>query len=326
MATKKKSGASLQRLATIARPNRMGQVAGSTLYLLETKVSDDFLPAFPDATVARIVAWDVTNPEAPERKGSCDVRAAWSFVATRQALYVLLARKIDEKRSVMDLAVLDLSEPLAPKLATTLEDVGTFGSDSKQPVLVVGHNHLVLSTRVAASVEVFDLLAPLAPKKVATVALSDTPQAAFGDERGVLVTFLGNDTPMVELTGSGATWDVRRIAGLGGSELPARLGETIFRATGDHHNELGLFDRDGKQRSATKLGPTSIAVRVDGEHVVTLGDALSVFSADGTLIAKKKGPESPMFSASGGFVLLPQRADAKAEKSKAFAFELWKLS
>lgn len=325
MATKKQSKPALQKLATLARPNRMGQVVGSTLYLLETKVSDDFLAAFPDATVARIVAYELSDPSKPVRKGACDVRAAWAFAATKQALYVLLARKIDDKRSVMDLAVLDISTPHTPKLATTIDDVGAFGADSKQPVLVVSEGQLVLSTRAKASVEVFELSAPLAPKRVASVELKGTPQAAFADDTGVLITFLGNDEPMVELTADGK---LRLIKGLGGSELPARIGETIFRATGDSNNLLGVFGNDGKERSSKKLGPTSIFVRVDGQHVVTLGDALSIFSADGELLAKKNGVEATsQFTASGGFVLLPQRPDAKtADKSKAFAFEVWKLA
>ncbi|MFO0600554.1 MAG: hypothetical protein U0228_34925 [Myxococcaceae bacterium] len=316
----------LEKVATLARPHRLGHVVGTTLYLLETKVSDDYLPAFPDATVARIVAYDVTDPASPVRQGACDVKAAWWFVASADAVYVLVARKVSETSSVMDLAVLDVTKREAPRLATTLENVGAFGSDSKLPVLALSGTHLFVNTRASAELEVFDVSSPLAPKKAATVTLKDTPQAGFGDARGVLITFLGNDVPMVEVSGTGTKWNVREVEGLGGSEQPARVGETIFRATGDYQNSLGLFDGQGKQRTATKLGPTSIVVRTDGERVVTLGDALSVWTADGELVAKKKTEANATFlTVGGGLVLVPQRPDAKAaDKKKAFAFDLWR--
>lgn len=317
----------LKRVATIEQPNRLGHVVAKHLYLLETKVSDDYLPAFPEATVARIAAYDLSDPKKPARRGACDVKAAWWFVATEAAAYVLLARKVTEQSTVMDLAVLDLTEPHAPRLATTLENVGAFVSDSKQPVLVVSGPRLVVSTRADKSLRVFDLANPLAPKEVASVELPDRPQAAFADDQGVLITFLGNDEPMAELRWTGATAETRMLTGLGGSEKPARLGEQLFRATGDFNNSLGVFDADGKKRSDKKLGPTSITVITDGQHVVTLGDALSVWTPEAELIAKKNGVEGTNLTAAGGFICLPQRPDAKAaDKRKAFAFDLWQLS
>ena len=331
MAKAKTTKPALKKVATIEQPNRLGHVVtkgdARTLYLLETKVSDDYLPAFPEATVARIAAYELSDPKKPVRHGACDVKAAWWFVATNEALYVLVARKETEQSTVMDLAVLDLAEPHAPRLAKTIENVGAFVSDSKQPVLVVSGQRLVLSTRAEKNVRVFDLTKPLAPKEVATVALPDKPQAAFGDEQGVLVTFLGNDQPMTELSWTGTSAATRELPGLGGSEKPARLGEQLFRATGDFNNSLGVFDRDGKKRSDKKLGPTSIIVTVDREHVVTLGDALSVWTSEVELVAKKNGVEGTNLTAAGGFMCVPQRPDANAtDKRKAFAFDLWQLA
>lgn len=326
-----KTKTTLKKVATIAQPNRLGHVvmknAAPTLLLLETKVSDDYLPAFPDATVARIAAYDLSTPKKPQRKGACDVKAAWWFVATGSAAYVLLARKVTEQSTVMDLAVLDLAEPHAPRLATTLENVGAFVSDSKQPVLVVSGSRLVVSTRAEKNVRVFELTNPLAPKEVASVELPDRPQAAFADDQGVLVTFLGNDQPMTELSWAGTKPATRDVPGLGGSEKPARIGDQLFRATGDFNNLLGVFDRNGKKRSDKKLGPTSITVTSDGQHVVTLGDALSVWTPELELIAKKNGVEGTHLTAAGGFICVPQRPDAKAtDKARAFAFDLWQLS
>lgn len=321
----------LKKVATIEQPNRLGHVVtkgdARTLYLLETKVSDDYLPAFPQATVARIAAYDLSDPKKPVRRGACDVKAAWWFVATADALYVLLARKVTEQSTVMDLAVLDLAAPHTPRLAKTIENVGAFVSDSKLPVLVVSGQRLVVSTRAEKNLKVFDLTEPLEPKEAATVALPDKPQAAFGDDAGVLVTYLGDDQPMTELRWTGASAAKRELRGLGGSEKPARLGEQLFRATGDFNNSLGVFDRDGKKRSSTKLGPTSIIVTIDGEHVVTLGDALSVWTSKAELIAKKNGVEGTHLTAAGGLICVPQRPDANAsDKRKAFAFDLWQLA
>ncbi|MBM4781843.1 MAG: hypothetical protein GQE15_29545 [Archangiaceae bacterium] len=320
----------LKKVTTLEQPNRLGHVVtksgAHTLYLLETKVSDDYLPSFPEATVARIAAYDLSDPKKPARRGACDVKAAWWFVATTEAAYVLLARKVTEQSTVMDLAVLDLAEPHAPRLAKTLENVGAFGSDSKLPVLVVSGQRLVVSTRAEKNVRVFDLTKPLEPKPVGTVDLPDTPQAAFADDAGVLVTFLGNRQPTVELSWAGTAPATRELTGLGGSEKPARLGGTLFRATGDFNNSLGVFDAAGKKRSEKKLGPTSISVTVDGEHVVTFGDALSVWTPDVELVAKKNGVEGTHLTAAGGFICVPQRPDAKAtDKRKAFAFDLWQL-
>lgn len=320
----------LKKVATIEQPNRLGHVVTKsgqrTLYLLETKVSDDYLPAFPEATVARIAAYDLSDAKKPVRRGACDVKAAWSFVATNEALYVLLARKVTEQSSVMDLAVVDLADPHAPRLAKTLENVGAFVSDSKSPALVTSGRRLVLSTRADKNLKVFDLTKPLEPSEGATVEVPHKPQAAVGDDTGVLVTFLGNDVPMMELRWSGAEATTRAIAGLGGSDPPARIGERLFRATGSFNNFLGVFDADGKKRSERKLGPTSITVTTDGEHVVTLGDALSVWTSEAELIAKKNGVEGTNLTAGGGVICVPQRPDASAsDKRKAFAFDLWQL-
>lgn len=326
-----KTKTTLKKVATLEQPNRLGHVVtkngAHTLYLLETKVSDDYLPAFPEATVARIAAYDLNDPKKPKRRGACDVKAAWWFVATEAAAYVLLARKVTEQRTVMDLAVLDLAEPHVPRAVKTIENVGAFVSDSKLPVLVLSGQRLVVSTRAEKNVRVFDLTKPLAPKEVASLELPDRPQAAFADDQGVLVTFLGDDQPMIALHWKGAAATTKALTGLGGSEKPARLGEQLFRATGDFNNSLGVFGADGKKRSDKKLGPTSITVTTDGQHVVTLGDALSVWTPEVELIAKKSGVEGTHLTAASGFICVPQRPDAKAtDKRKAFAFDLWQLS
>jgi hypothetical protein len=184
---------------------------------------------------------------------------------------------------------------------------------------------LFVSTRASAELEVFDVSDPLAPKRSSSLKLKDTPQAGFADDAGLLVTFLGNDVPLVEVSRTDDGWQQRDIAGLGGSDCPVRVAGTLFRATGESRNALGLFEPDGVERTATKLGPTSLQLCTDGRSVVTLGDALSVWTAEGELVAKKKGVEGTFITAGAGFVLVPQRPDARARKHEAFAFDVWAL-
>lgn len=336
MAAKKPA---LKNVATIARPNSMGVVRNKVLYLLEGKVSADYLEAFPDCTVARLVAYDLTDPAKPVRKGSVDVRAAWWLAAATveggaSALYVAQARMIEgaaEERAWMDIAVIDVSSPLEPKLAATIPTEQEWVSDSKEPILVVSGAHLLFSSRADASLVVFDISKPTAPKALTRVKLPSTVQAGFGDAEGALLTRLGNDEPMLDVRGAAAEWTISEVSALSGSARRVRARGCIYGPTAKGvGNHLGWYDADAALLGENKLGPTSISVHTDGDVLVTTGDHLSIWklekSGEPELFAKKKDADgvNKRITVGEGFVGVPARPDGKApDKSKAFAFNLW---
>jgi hypothetical protein len=339
VATKKPT---LKNLATIARPNLMGVVRDGALFLVETKASADYLEAFPDCTVARVAAYDLTDPTKPVRKGACDVRAAWWLTAGprgSKALYVAQARIVDEADKVagdktwMDIAVVDVSDVSAPKVVATIPTEQEFVSDAKEPILVVTGSWLLFSSRADNSLAVFDVRAPLVPKLITRVSLPDTPQAAFADDEGALITRLGNDSPLLDVRGGNDRWTVREISALGGSARRVRARNFIYGPTAKSvGNHLGWYDGEGALLGETKLGPTSISVQSDGVLLVTTGDALTVWrlapSGEPELLAKKKDGDGipARITVGDGIVCVPERADAKAaDKSKAFAFNLWSV-
>jgi hypothetical protein len=343
VATKKPT---LKNLATIARPNLMGVVRDGWLFLVEGKVSADYLEAFPDCTVSRVVSYDLTDPTKPVRGGACDVRAAWWITPGpkgSRTLYVAQARVVDDTakaaatgdeapKTWMDIAVVDVSNPSAPEVVATVPTEQEFTADSKEPILVVTGSSLLFSSRADTSLAVFDIHAPLSPKLVTRVTLPDAAQAAFGDDEGALLTRLGNDSALLDVRGGNDRWTVREISALGGSARRVRVRNFIYGPTAKSvGNHLGWYDGEGALLGETKLGPTSIQAHSDGVVLVTTGDALSVWrlapSGEPELLAKKKdadGASSPRVTVSDSIVCVPERADAKAvDKKQAFAFNLW---
>lgn len=339
MATKKPT---LKNLATIARPNLMGVVRDGALFLVEGKASADYLDAFPDCTVSRVVAYDLTDPTKPVRKGACDVRAAWWLTAGprgSKTLYAAQARIVDEAakaagdKTWMDIAVIDVSDPSAPKITATVPTEQEFTSDSKEPILVVTGASLLFASRADKTLAVFDIRVPHAPKLATRVTLPDTPQAAFADDEGALITRLGNDSSMLDVRGGGDRWTVREISALGGSARRVRARNFIYGPTAKSvGNHLGFYDGEGALLGETKLGPTSITVQSDGVLLVTTGDALAVWrlapSGEPELLAKKKDADgvAGRITVGDSIVCVPDRGDPTAtDKSKAFAFNLWSV-
>lgn len=339
MATKKPT---LKNLATIARPNLMGVVRDGALFLVEGKASADYLEAFPDCTMSRIAAYDLTDPTKPVRKGACDVRAAWWLTAGprgSKALYVAQARVLDDAgkaagdKTWMDIAVVDVSDAWSPRVVATVPTEQEFTNDGKEPILVVSGTSLLFASRADKSLAVFDVRLPLSPKLATRVTLPDTPQAAFADDEGALITRLGNDSAILDVRGGGERWSVREISALGGSARRVRVRNFIYGPTAKSvGNHLGWYDGEGALLGENKLGSASITAQSDGALLVTTGDALSVWrlapSGEPELLAKKKEVDGVVgrITVSDSIVCVPDRGDAKAEdKSKAFAFNLWSV-
>lgn len=322
VATKKPSKAGLEKLATIAYPNLMGIVRGSTLFLLESKVSEDYRAAFPEATASRLVGYDLATPTKPVRGGGVEVYAPWAIAAGDGAVYIAAVTKSERKPPVMEIVVVDVREPLAPKIATTVATDATFTADSKTPILVATKNHLVFGSRSDSTLRVFDLSNPLAPQLAKTITIDGSLEAAIADGDGVLVTRLGD--PMVRLRPP--QWKPE-VSALTGYLPPARVGDRYYLAD---EQVLAWTDASGKRLGATKkLGSTTIHVVGDGERVYTFGDALSAWRVDGdpVLIGKKTLEGVPnRITARCGIVCVPHRPDAKAaDKAKAFACSLWRV-
>lgn len=334
MATKKPA---LKNVATIARPNLMGVVRDGMLFLIETKVSAEYAEAFPDCTVARVVCHDIADPAKPVRKGACDVKGAWWITPGprgSKVLYVAQARsdEADPQNAWMDIAVVDVTDASSPRLVASIPTEHAYTSDSREPVLVLSGGHwLLFSSRADKSLVVLDARQPLLPKIVTRIELPDTPQAAFADDEGALISRLGNDAGLLDVRGGGDKWKIGEISALGGSARRVRARNFIYGPTAKSvGNHLGWYDGEGALLGEVKLGPTSTTVQSDGTLLVTTGDALSAWKltagGEPELIAKKKDADgvSARITVSDGIICVPERGDAKAtDKAKAFAFNLW---
>jgi hypothetical protein len=128
--------------------------------------------------------------------------------------------------------------PRSPRVPTE----ATYVADAREPILLVSGSHLLFCSRADANLHIFDLVQPLAPKKVAELALPATPQEGFADDEGALITQLGR--PEIKLGPTSTSL-----------HLDASTGKLV--ATGDALSVWQL-ERPGSARKSPELLPTNV--------------------------------------------------------------------